>query len=741
MHLKLAVRNVRRSARDYAIYFVTIVLGVAVFYAFNSVGSQRVLFDIETLASGNWFETIDQFMGMFSVLVAFVLGFLVVYANRFLIRRRKREFATYLLLGMGAGAVSRIVLYETVLVGVVSLAVGLAVGVVLAQALSFLTAALFGFVMRDYQFVFSPEAAMATMVCFALIFAAVALLNLVSVNRFKLIDLLTASLRNEKMPVRNPWACAAVLAAAVGLLAAAYWNLEQNGLVQLDDPSFARATAFMLAGTLLLFWSLAGFANAVAKRADGFYLKGLRMFTMRQFAAKVNTAYLSLWAVSVLLFFGMSAFSVGLGVSDVLTGEVEAAAPFDATLRADVYYDEESDASSPSSESDGERRAAMATNDPDVYALAEAWDFNVLAKLEAQVSGWDEVVREAAQLDYYEVADQRFGSYLEAVGGTTGLEGADASLAGSNLVVVPLSQFNAVRALTGQEPVKLGEGECALNNTLSMSGEIARAFADAGTVFDVAGHEFAAQPQVHGTQTQTSAMAAAALEIVVPDYAVEELKDRGAIPLYSYVNVMYREAGEKSDAVLIEGISGMYAADVSAGLYDAEWAEQIGAARDVSRMPIATWPVTMMTERTQMLAQSVGLKMLATYLTLYVGFVLLVATAAVLAVQQLSEATDSLSRYRTLSNLGCDGRMLSRSLLTQVGAYFLLPLAVAACHSAWVIHVLDGTLFSFMGASVTGPVAMSALLTALVYGAYMLITYLASREMVMSFLKGRGRHA
>ena len=206
MLARLAVRNVRRSVRDYAVYFVTLVFGVAAFYAFNSVQGQSVLFDLEGVASEGVFELTGQFLEMFSVLIACVLGFLVVYANRFLIRRRKREFGTYLLLGMRPGQVSAIVLMETALVGAASLAVGLALGFALSQGLSFFTAGLFSIPMQRYRFVFSGAALSQTLLCFALIFVVVALFNTLSVRRCRLIDLLGAHARNERFGVRGPWA-------------------------------------------------------------------------------------------------------------------------------------------------------------------------------------------------------------------------------------------------------------------------------------------------------------------------------------------------------------------------------------------------------------------------------------------------------------------------------------------------------------------------------------------------------
>ena len=218
MYLKLALRNIRRSVRDYAVYFITLLFGVAVFYAFNSIGSQQILFDMETSASRSVFDSTTYILGMFSVVVACVLGFLILYANQFLIRRRKREFGTYLVLGMTPGHVSRIVLYETVLVGLLSLAVGLICGVLLSQGLSFFTAALFGTTMTNYQFVFSPDAFLVTLACFAAIYVVVAAFNTITVSRCKLIDLIRAGEKNERAGVRNPWVCLVGFVSAVAIL-------------------------------------------------------------------------------------------------------------------------------------------------------------------------------------------------------------------------------------------------------------------------------------------------------------------------------------------------------------------------------------------------------------------------------------------------------------------------------------------------------------------------------------------
>lgn len=336
MLAKLAFRNVRRSVRDYAIYFVTLVFGVAVFYAFNSVTGQSILFDLEDTATASVFEMTGQMLGMFSVVIACVLGFLVLYANGFLIRRRKQEFGTYLMLGMNPSSVSVIVLLETVAVGLVSLGVGLALGFALSQGLSFVTAGLFNIQMEQYRFVFSTNAFLLTLGCFVLIFAVTGLFNTLSIRRYKLIDLLSARSKNARFRVRNPWISLVGFLAAVAVIAWSYVTLVDNGLMQFDE-GFWRATALMVAGTFLFFWSLAGFALAAIERTRGIYFKGLAMFTTRQIASKVNTAFVSLSVVCIMLFFSLTVFSTGMGLARAFSGNVEEGTLYDATLTANVY--------------------------------------------------------------------------------------------------------------------------------------------------------------------------------------------------------------------------------------------------------------------------------------------------------------------------------------------------------------------------------------------------------------------
>lgn len=733
MLAKLAWRNVRRSVRDYAIYFVTLVFGVAVFYAFNSIESQQILFDIQTEAQSNVFATTSTIMSMFSVVIACVLGFLIVYANRFLVRRRKHEFGTYLVLGMRPGQVSLIVLMETLLVGVVSFAVGLALGVALSQGLSFFTAALFNISMQRYIFIFSTHAFTLTITCFVVIYGIVALFNTLTVSRCKLINLLSARSREERGRVRNPWISFAGFVVAVGLIAAAYITLIDNGMVMLDEQ-FGLATGLMLVGTLLLFWSLAGFVIAVIQRTRGVYFKGLAMFTVRQISSKVNSAFMSLWAVCILLFFSITVFSVGMGLVNVFTGNVEEVTVYDASLTARVfqntsnveYYDTGEYADETGSQPNADEKQVLdetMQKNLDLDAEARSYSYDIAARLEATNPNWDAMVAQQVQVNVFRPNENTttYGELMKRFNAYTGNAEIDAQMAEQSLDIVSVSQFNAARELSGREIVEVGEYGYAVNNCLDSTQALAQAMAQEGMTLQIAGHELSATGSVVKQSLVVTDIAADGAEVIVPDWVVEELLAAGEAPYVSYLNMNYNVERTEGDRLLGDAIA--LALPPQQDNLDYGWNYDTEA-----------WPVTYVYTADQVIAQAGGMRMMITYLALYIGFIFLITTAAVLAIQQLSETSDSLERYRMLAELGCDRSMVFRSLRKQILVYFLAPLVVAVCHSVCAVSVVSDTLLSGLGVSVAEPALMAAVLVAIVYGGYLLVTYYASRSLVRASL-------
>ncbi|MFR5194665.1 MAG: FtsX-like permease family protein [Eggerthella lenta] len=299
MLARLALGNVRKSLADFGIYFLTVMLGVAVFYAFNSMTAQQgVLAFSET--QSKMFDLLGMVIGGVSVFIAFVLVFLVVYANSFLIKRRKREFGVYLALGMSTGDVVKIVALESLIAGAASLAAGLVVGIGLSQLLLQLTSALFQADVAEaggFAFVFSADALAKTAIVFAAIFLTAALLNARTVARAKLIDLLHAQRKNEEMRLTSLPLSLALFAASLVLIGVSYKLLIDNGLME-PSPEFAAATLLGCAGTVLFFTRCRLPVETFAP-VKPLYLRGLNMFTLRQLS-EVNARSLAVMVCLVL---------------------------------------------------------------------------------------------------------------------------------------------------------------------------------------------------------------------------------------------------------------------------------------------------------------------------------------------------------------------------------------------------------------------------------------------------------
>ena len=328
MLFKLSIKNIKKSFKDYAIYFLTLVLGVAIFYVFNALDSQEAMLEL-TAAEKEIIALMNEFLSGVSILVAIILGFLVIYASRFLIKRRKKEFGIYLTLGMGKKQVSKILLMETLIIGLVSLLVGLFVGVIASQFMSIVVAKLFEADMSRFEFVFSSSSLVKTVIYYGIIYLALMVFNVFAVTKYKLIDLLTASKKGEKIKVRNLTLSVIIFLIAVGVLSYAYY-LATNRLDSLD--LFGLAILLGIIGTFLLFFGISGFILKLVQSNKKLYLKGLNIFTLRQINSQVNTTVFSMSIICLLLFFTITIFSSAWSINVSLKKDLVYGTPADVQI-------------------------------------------------------------------------------------------------------------------------------------------------------------------------------------------------------------------------------------------------------------------------------------------------------------------------------------------------------------------------------------------------------------------------
>ena len=692
---KIALGNVRKSLRDFSVFFITLVFGVCAFYAFASINDQTAVINLAEQQS----EAVSAVMRMLSsvsVFVAVILGFLVVYANRFLVRRRKREFGIYLTLGMGRAQVAAIMVMETLAVGVAALVVGLVLGVLLSQVMMYVTANLFEATIPGFAFVFSPGAALSTLACYAAIFALSLLLNVREVSRYRLIDLINADKVSEKVKARSLPVCVVLFLVSLVLMGVAYRTLLENGVM---SDKFGQATALVSVGTALFFFSVSGFLLRFLQGRPGVYLRGLNAFTLRQLNSRVNTAWVSITLVCAMLFVAICGVCTGFSVSRGISDALEKGSPYDASINA---YPR------------GLMIAGMDDADydlPEVNEEAASDGFDMVAAMRRKVSDWDDIVSATAQVNQYMPSGAQGGISQRWAYETTSYA-TDATLDevlgqnDSRFAFVRVSQYNALRALLGEKPVELGRDECLVWSDFTPLDGFWEAFIDQHPGFEALGTTLHPRGMAHETLCNTSA-ASVTGALVVPD---EVLPD-DLVPAMTSLDVTYSGSVDECEQRFQD------ACEAACGPADSRGVE--------------AWPVCFMETRQAIADNNVGLTVVTTYLAIYIGLILLISCASVLSIQQLSAVADDVSRYRVLAELGAEPAQIRGALMVQVGVYFVFPLVVAVCHAACALTSINGLISLATGFDVSNALVATVCFVVALYGGYFLLTYQTSKAMVL----------
>lgn len=692
---KIALGNVRKSLRDFSVFFITLVFGVCAFYAYASINDQTAVINLTELQSAA-VSAVMRILSGVSVFVAVILGFLVVYANRFLVRRRKREFGIYLTLGMGRAQVAAIMVMETLAVGVAALVVGLVLGVLLSQVMMYVTANLFEATIPGFAFVFSPGAALSTLACFAAIFALSLLLNVREVSRYRLIDLINADKVSEKVKARSLPVSVVLFLVSLVLMGVAYRTLLENGVM---SDKFGQATALVSVGTALFFFSVSGFLLRFLQGRPGVYLRGLNAFTLRQLNSRVNTAWVSITLVCAMLFVAICGVCTGFSVSRGISDALEKGSPYDASINA---YPR------------GLMIAGMDDADydlPEVNEEAASDGFDMVAAMRRKVSDWDDIVSATAQVNQYMPSGAQGGISQRWAYETTSYA-TDATLDevlgqnDSRFAFVRVSQYNALRALLGEKPVELGRDECLVWSDFTPLDGFWEAFIDQHPGFEALGTTLHPRGMAHETLCNTSAASVTGV-LVVPD---EVLPD-DLVPAMTSLNVTYSGSVDECEQRFQD------ACEAACGPADSRGVE--------------AWPVCFMETRQAMADSTVGLTVVTTYLAIYIGLILLISCASVLSIQQLSAVADDVSRYRVLAELGAEPAQIRGALMAQVGVYFVFPLVVAVCHAACALTSINGLISLATGFDVSNALVATVCFVVALYGGYFLLTYQTSKAMVL----------
>lgn len=730
MLCKLAWGNVRRAGRDYLVYLLTLTLGVTVFYAFNTISMQV---DIAGIDEKGLAQVMGSMLGDLTYFLAGVMAFLMVYANNFIMKRRKKEFGLYQVLGMGRGRVATIMALETVIVSVVAFVAGIVLGVGLSQLMTFFTASLFKTQIANFHFFFSVHAFNLTLACMLVMFVLTLLLNLRAVRRTKLIELMGAERRNESIKTRNPWIAIAIFAVGVVLVGVAYYRLLRDGfpLTATDSKlqeamnQFGITTAMVTVGTFALFWGLSGMLIKLLQSLRSVYWRDLNMFTVRQLAAKVNTVCFSMGVIAMLLFLAITSVTCGMSIANVMNENLERYNPVDVSQTYVYYTPDTLDYYKEYVNPPEADRMVLADTTVDLYP---AWHGRGKSAGNNDETGKKvniaDVAGEHVQIDSYlsyplggsdpsvtpsEMCKTMGEKLPKAFGGSN----ADAM----GLFVTPASQYNKLRQMMGEEPVSIGRDQYLL--TCDMGGELVDLYTKymaGGHTLTLGGHTL--KPATDKSDEDTAAIANSAMgsnggTVVVADELLSQLNLQ---PYSSSLLVNYKQGMDTTEAD--ESIKYTVLDNLLVdGKESGSWGTFI--------------------TRSEMYTQAAQMNGLISYLAIYIGFVLVVACAAILSIQQLSNVADGSRSYHVLAQIGCDDRQIRHSVMAQQAVFFLFPLAVGLAHSFVALKVIIEMVSIFGNMSIGGTVGLTCAIFLAAYGGYFLVTYLMSTGMVQAAIATR----
>ena len=694
MLFKLSFKNIKKSFKDYAIYFLTLVLGVAIFYMFNSLDSQQAMLEVSQ-STRDMIQLMISMIGMVSVFIAIVLGFLIVYANNFLINRRKREFGIYMTLGVGRTQISKIILVETILVGIISLIVGIFIGVFGSQFMSILVAKLFEADMSEFTFVFSKDACIKTCIYFAVMYIAVMIFNTLTISRYKLINLLTAIRKNEKVKIKNPIISIMIFLISAGLLGYAYY-IVTGGIYELNTAEKMLVPILMgIVGTIGVFWSLSGFILRIIQTRKKIYLKGTNMFVLRQLNNKINTTVISMSVICLMLFMTISVLSSSLSIQNSLDSELEEMTPVDVNLYKTANLPESYENTYTGEMIYTTEEQREDSKQPVSYTLeTNGYDMNTLKDVvEIPIYTIPNWTLEYSLGDYYEKAKVQFSMLMY----DTPEE------------IIKVSDYNKIAKLYGQEQYSLNDDEyivlCDFDNMTELRNQALKEKSAIG----IEGKTLHAKyDECKSGFIEMSTSHVNTGIILVPDNfeLKEEWKEEHF--LVANYNAETEEGKQDIENTLI-------------GSGDTEFIENIkekGIELDgYSKISIRE--------------ASKGLATIIIFIAIYLGVIFLIASSAILALKQLTESSDNKQRYTILRKIGCDEKMINQALFRQIFIFFMLPLALAIIHSIFGIKFILSMMATLTSEDELLPsVIVTAVIIGLIYGLYFLATYIGSKNII-----------
>lgn len=676
MLFKLSIKNISKSIKDYTIYFFTLILGVAIFYVFNAIDSQTAMMNV-TSSTHEVLNLLTSLLSGVSVFVSFILASLIIYANRFLMKRRNKEFAIYLTLGMSKRKISLILFFETLVIGIISLTIGLLVGFLLSQLMSIIVANMFEADLTKFTFIFSKNACIKTLIYFGIMYLVVIIFNIINISKCKLIDLIYSKNKSEKIKLKNPWFCIIIFIISACTLGYAYYRVAPGTDRLNNEFEILFLSALGAISTFFIFWSLSGLILKIVKMNKKTYYKKLNSFVIRQISSKINTTVLSMTVICLMLFITICVLSTSLSMKSSLNKNLSMYAPLDIEIGKNyntdqIKYDY----------TDIQIQNSKLSFEESLNKLGFNYKDNLTNITNFSLYKDENITLKSSLGSYYEIAKNQKGflSYNKMIN------------------LMKNSDYNNIANSFNLEKVDLKYNEYIVvgnyQNMLSIKNEALKR----NTKIEINNNDYYPKYQkaIHGFYEMTSNESEDGF-IVLPDNALEEEQKVTSLMIADY----------KGDKNQVESM----------------------ITNIIKRENFGDYILTINTKQ-DIKNASVGLGAIVTFLGLYLGIIFLISCAAILALKELSESSDNTEKYNMLRKIGVDEKDLNKALFRQIGIFFIFPLALAIIHSIFGLMFCNNIIKTAGVSFNLQSIIITAIFIVLIYGGYFLVTYLCSKNII-----------
>ncbi|EGT2216830.1 FtsX-like permease family protein, partial [Clostridioides difficile] len=670
---KLALNNVKKSLKNYLIYFITLVFGVIILYTFNSLDNDIAILSNNALLSSS-ISFVRGIVSIFSILVCIIFAFLIIYANNYLMKQRKKEFGIYSILGMDRRDINKLMFREMMIIGIFSLIIGIVFGVFISKGLSIFALKMLG--ISSSGFSFSILTTIKTIVFFGIVLLLVNKFNKKTIKKYKLIDLLNANKKNEVSVAKGKKSNLILFFLSIVSIVLAYIIPLK---MKISTFVLCICLILILVGIYLFFMSVSDFIMLKIKKHRFIYYKNLNPFTVSQISSQIKTMSMSITMICMLLFSSLIVIPFGISFGTYLIDDLQEATPYDVTL-SKLFMN-------------GDNIVEYSTKKSDINSKIPSLKDELIANDFPLIS----FSKSTSDLRIYNLKNISQYDFI------TNDKDKTIKLKDNKLHIVSISDYNSTRKQSGLKEINLKDNEFAINCASENYRQFYEKYikSQPQNYITLNGVKLKLnQTSLYTNSYNTNTVPLDLGTIIVPDAVIKDLN-----PIMITLNIDYKERSSNLENKFMDSYY--------------KFEEKIDNSEDYSIL-----------YKSVIDGEKRALNTSFSFVAIYIGIILLISAGAILALQQLIESTVNKERFKLLSKLGVNKKDMKKAIFIQISILFAVPLILALINALFISKVLFVIMPFIAETGVITNMLLTLGLIIIVYGIYFIASLLESLNIV-----------